>query len=227
MATSANWPFASGETPDGASVLRRQTRVSASPKHRKSVPASHRHGENAPAEVLFLREPATRSERNVDMKIIGQLQNLFRIVAIVCVLSACGSSVNDVASATPESDDVALASPEADDVVFATPENEYLPVLAEVADPADGGSIGAFPNDLRVDSGELVLELTHSTGCGSFHHFALVETNVVGEYEVFHDTDNVCTEVALVSFKIAPLDLVAAADGTVTIGDHSVALPES
>ena len=155
-----------------------------------------------------------------------QPRNIARVIAIVCVLSACGSSVSSDVTSTSEVDTEPVASEQATPD-FATMESEYLPVLAEVGDPTGGGSIGAFPGDLRVENGELVLEVTYSAGCGSFHHFALVETAVAGTYEVFHDTDNNCEAAALDSFKVAPSDLVAAEDGTVTIGQQSIALPPS
>lgn len=155
-----------------------------------------------------------------------QRQSAALLFSLVFVLSACGSTVDDnaIPASGVEIEPVASEQPIVD---FATPESEYLPVLAEVGEPTGGGSIGAFPSDLSAENGELVLRLSHSTGCGSFHHLALVETAVLGTYELFHDTDNSCEAAALGTFKIAPSDLVAADDGTITIGGLSVAFPGS
>ncbi len=142
---------------------------------------------------------------------------------LLIIASACGS---DSSGAAADGDDTPATAPATvvnapiDPPIVvdgaAGPATLTMPVHASRPAPSGRGATDAFVDAVIVDGDDVFVDLSHSTGCGSFDHFALVETDTTGVYDLFYDTDNNCEALGYATLQVTG-EISRADDGSVTV----------
>jgi hypothetical protein len=147
------------------------------------------------------------------------------VILLVLTLSGCGDGDEDTAT-DPGSPNhragwnTAIEPPLTVDGL-AVPVAAELAVVPEPGPVTGDGIIGVSVSAIAVDDDHLYLELGRTAGCPTFDVTALVPTDEIGVYELFHDTDNLCEAFMISGFRTALTDLVPGADDTITIVESS------